>query len=162
MQLSLYSDYALRLLMKLALDPDRLVTIQEVADAYGISRNHLMKIAYALGQHGFITTLRGRRGGLKLARPAEEIGLGEVIRATEESLVLVECFDPETNTCVLAPRCQLKGILAEALDAFLAVLDRYSLADLVRQPELLRACMIPSLTIGEEALHGQRAPRHGN
>lgn len=159
MQLSLYSDYALRLLMRLALDPGRLVTIQEVADSYGISRNHLMKIAYALGQHGFITTLRGRRGGLKLARPAEEIGLGEVVRVTEDSLDLVECFNAQTNSCVLAPHCQLKGILGEALEAFLAVLDRYSLADLTRQPALLAACMIPAQPVREEGLHGQRDPR---
>lgn len=159
MQLSLYSDYALRLLMRLAVEPDRLVTIQEVSDSYGISRNHLMKIAYALGQHGFITTLRGRRGGLKLAHPPEQIGLGGVVRATEDSLTLVECFNAETNSCVLAPCCQLKGILGEALEAFLAVLDRYSLADLVRQPDLLRACMIPPLAIKEEALHGQHDPR---
>lgn len=150
MQLSFYSDYALRLLMRLALDPGRMVTIQEVADAYGISRNHLMKIAYELGQHGLILTFRGRKGGLQLGRPAEDISLGEVIRATEESLALVECFDAERNRCVLSPCCQLKGVLQEALQAFLTVLDRYSLADLTRQPELLRACMITSVQDNEE------------
>lgn len=138
MQLTRYSDYALRLLMRLALDPERLVTIQEVAADYGISRNHLMKIALDLGRHGFIETVRGRGGGLRLGRPAAQIRLGDVVRATEDSFGLVECFDGDHNQCVITGACRLRGALREALQAFLASLDRYTLADLVARPAALR------------------------
>lgn len=138
MQLTRHSDYALRLLMRLALQPDGIVTIQEVAEAYGISRNHLMKIALELGRHGFIETLRGRGGGLRLGQPAAEIRVGAVLRATEDSFALVECFDAEHNRCVITGACRLRGALREALEAFLEVLDGYTLADLVAQPHALR------------------------
>ena len=129
MRLTTYTDYGLRLLMYVALKGGELATIQEVADAYGISKNHLMKVAYNLGQHGYLETVRGRGGGLRLARRPEKIGLGDVIRRMEDDFALVECFEP-TNTCCIAPACRLKGILGEALKAYLAVLDRYTLADL--------------------------------
>lgn len=138
MQLTRHSDYALRLLMRLALDPERVVTIQEVSEAYGISRNHLMKIALELGRHGFIETLRGRGGGLRLGKAPSEIGLGAVVRATEDSFALVECFDVAHNRCVITGACRLRGALREALEAFLAVLDGYTLADLVSRPAALR------------------------
>lgn len=138
MQLTRYSDYALRLLMRLALQPDALVTIQEAAEAYGISRNHLMKIALELGRHGFIETVRGRGGGLRLARPAAEIRVGAVLRMTEDSFALVECFDVDHNRCVITGACRLRGALREALQAFIEVLDGYTLADLVAQPDALR------------------------
>lgn len=145
MQLTRHSDYALRLLMRLALEPDGLVTIQEVSAAYGISRNHLMKIALGLGRHGFIETLRGRGGGLRLARPPAEIGVGAVLRTTEDSFALVECFDGAHNRCVITGACRLRGALREALQAFLAVLDGYTLADLVAQPDVLRRHLNPPL-----------------
>lgn len=138
MQLTLHTDYALRLLMLLAIEPDKLHTIEETALRYDISRNHLMKITQTLVQGGFIESLRGRGGGLRLARAAESINLGAIVRATEDNFALVECFDREQNTCVIASACGLRGPLEEALQAFLAVLNRYSLGDLVKSPRTLR------------------------
>ena len=141
MRLTLHTDYALRLMMLLAMEPDQRHTIEEVARRYGISRNHLMKVAQTLVQAGFIAALRGRGGGLRLELPAGAINLGAVVRATEDSFALVECFDRERNTCVVSPACGLRGLrgpLDEALRAFLAVLDRYSLADLVANPGSVR------------------------
>ena len=138
MRLTLHTDYALRLMMLLAMEPDHRHTIEEVARRYGISRNHLMKVAQTLVQAGFIGALRGRGGGLRLELPASAINLGAVVRATEDSFALVECFDRERNTCVVSPACGLRGPLDEALRAFLAVLDRYSLADLVANPGSVR------------------------
>lgn len=138
MRLTLHTDFALRLLMLLAIEPDTLHTIEEVARRYGISRNHLMKVAQTLVQAGFLQSVRGRGGGLRLSRPANHINLGAVVRATEDSLALVECFDRASNTCIVAPACGLRGPLEDALGAFLAVLDRYSLADLVAKPATFR------------------------
>ena len=129
MRLTTYTDYGLRLLMYVALKDDELATIQEVADAYGISKNHLMKVAYNLGLGGYLDTVRGRGGGLRLARPPETINLGDVVRRMEDDFALVECFEP-TNVCSITRACRLKGILGEALKAYLSVLDKYSLADL--------------------------------
>jgi Rrf2 family nitric oxide-sensitive transcriptional repressor len=131
-QLTLYSDYSLRTLIHLAVAPDRWVTIDEIARAYGISKAHLMKVAHQLGVSGWIETARGRGGGLRLAREPREIGIGDVIRTTEENLDLVECFAPDGN-CPITPACGLRPVLGEALAAFLAVLDRYTLADLVER-----------------------------
>lgn len=139
MRLTSYSDYSLRLLMYAAVKRDGLVTVQAAADAYGISRNHLMKVAYELGRHGYLETVRGRGGGLRLARAPEAIGLGTLLRLTEEDFRIVECFDPAANTCAIARCCRLKGILGEATAAFLAVMDKYTLADLTgRNPALAR------------------------
>ena len=138
MHLTLHTDYALRLLMLLAMEPDHLHTIEEVAQRYSISRNHLMKVTQTLVQAGFVESLRGRSGGLRLGRSAAAINIGGVVRATEDGFALVECFEKERNTCVVASACGLRGPLAEALSAFLAVLDRYSLADLIRNPASLR------------------------
>jgi Rrf2 family nitric oxide-sensitive transcriptional repressor len=138
MRLTMHTDFALRLLMLLALEPDTLHTIEEVATRYHISKNHLMKVAQTLAQQGFIDSVRGRGGGLRLAKPAERINLGAVVRSTEDSLVLVECFARETNTCIVASACGLRGPLDEALSAFFAVLGRYSLADLVANPATQR------------------------
>jgi len=139
MRLTLHTDYALRLLMLLALEPGRLHTIQETARRYGISRNHLMKVALTLVKAGFVESNRGRSGGLRLSRPAERVGLGAVVRATEDNFNLVECFDRDSNTCVIAPACGLRAPLHEASAAFLAVLDRYTLADLLAGPRALRS-----------------------
>lgn len=138
MRLTLHTDYSLRLLMLLAMEPDTLHTIEEVAQRYDISRNHLMKVVQTLAQAGFVQSLRGRSGGLRLAQPAARINLGAVVRATEDNFALVECFDRERNTCVVAPACGLRGPIEEALQAFLGVLDRYSLADLIKNPSSLR------------------------
>ncbi|MDO9369373.1 MAG: Rrf2 family transcriptional regulator [Sphingopyxis sp.] len=128
MQLTRFTDYSIRVLIHVASRRDgELSSIQEIADAYDISRNHLMKVVVDLGRAGFLETIRGRGGGLRLGRPAETINLGALVRHTEQSLQLVDC-----STCLIAPACVLPRILAEATRAFLAVLDRYTLADLLR------------------------------
>jgi Rrf2 family nitric oxide-sensitive transcriptional repressor len=134
----MHTDFALRLLMLLALEPDTLHTIEEVATRYHISKNHLMKVAQTLVQKGFVESVRGRSGGLRLAKSAERINLAAVVRTTEDSLTLVECFDRETNTCLVAPACGLRGPLDEALAAFFGVLNKYSLADLIANPATYR------------------------
>lgn len=141
MRLTAYTDYALRLLMLLALRGERATTIGDVAERYGISRNHLMKIAHQLGQSGLVKTTRGRGGGLRLARDPARIGLGEIVRLTEEGFALVECFEATGGRCAITPACRLQSVLSEALAAFLAVLDRYTLADLVERPARLRALL---------------------
>lgn len=142
MKLTFYSDYSLRLLMYVSMKRETLVTIQEVADAYGISKNHLMKVAFELGRKGFLETVRGRGGGLRLARAPEKIGVGEVVRAMEEDFTMVECFDPKANQCVITGPCRLRGALSRALKAYFAVLDEYTLADLAEQnPVLTRVLM---------------------
>ncbi len=139
MRLSFYSDYSLRLLMYLAVRQGALITIQEVADVYRISKNHLTKVAYDLGRAGFLETVRGRKGGIRLAKKPAEIGLGELLRVTETDLGPVECFNAKTNSCILAGPCRLKGILAGAFSAYFEVLDRYTLADLTdKHPTLSR------------------------
>lgn len=132
MRFTRYTDYALRVLMYLGLKaPGELATIREIGERYGISQNHLMKVVHRLGQEGYVETLRGRQGGLRLARDPAAINIGEVVRRCEDDLRLVECFDPATNSCPIAPVCALPALLDEALAAFLAVLDRHSLADLL-------------------------------
>ncbi len=139
MRLTLHTDYALRLLMVIAAEPDRRHTIAEIAHRYGISRNHLTKVALTLVQAGFVDAQRGRGGGLALARPAAAIRLGDVVRATEEDFALVECFAPATNACTITAACGLRAPLRAAIDAFLAELDRHSLADIIGGPRGARS-----------------------
>ncbi|WP_298351311.1 Rrf2 family transcriptional regulator [Rhodoblastus sp.] len=134
MRLMSFTDFALRMLMYAAAREDRLVTIEEIANLFDISRGHLMKVANALTRAGLMTAVRGRSGGLRLSRPPEKIGLGEVIRAIEPDFALVECFG-EDDQCLITRRCRLRGILHEGLDAFNAVLDKYTLADLMLRPK---------------------------
>jgi Rrf2 family nitric oxide-sensitive transcriptional repressor len=134
MRLTNFSDYALRLLMYVAARDDRLVTIEEVAEVYGISRAHLMKVANHLTRAGYLKAVRGRAGGLMLALPPEQIRLGDVVRETEPDFTLAECFSPE-GCCVITPDCRLRVAFREALAAFSATLDRYTLADLTLTPE---------------------------
>ncbi|HKI61069.1 MAG TPA: Rrf2 family transcriptional regulator [Mariprofundaceae bacterium] len=129
MQLTLYTDYSLRVLMYLASHNDRRVTITEMADAYQISRNHLVKVVHQLSQNGWITTIRGKSGGMHLAFPPEQINIGTVVRQTEPHMNLLECFDKENNQCSISPVCHLKRILYQARRAFNEVLDQHSLAD---------------------------------
>jgi len=138
MRLNVQTDYALRLLMHLAVNTGRLVTIQEAADRFGISKNHLMKLANALACDGFVDAVRGRRGGLRLARPAAAITVGEVVRRMENDFAVVECFQAGSNECLITPACRLKGVLHRAVDAFLAELDRCTLDELVHTNEPLR------------------------
>lgn len=139
MRLTVYSDYSLRLLMYLAVRPEGLATIPEVAKAYNISANHLMKVVHQLGQAGYIETVRGRSGGMRLGRAPEEIGLGELIRHTEPDMDIVPCFQPDNQDCPLRRACRLKGALDRARLAFLGVLDEYTLADLTSAPGPMRS-----------------------
>ena len=132
MRLTTYTDYSFRVLMRLALHPDDLVTIADIARVYRISEHHLMKVVHQLGIAGYIETVRGHGGGLRLARAPEEIKIGEVVRRTEPDFGLVACFRKD-ESCVIAPACTLSRVLDEALEAFLAVLDRYTLADLLEK-----------------------------
>ncbi|MCE3257476.1 Rrf2 family nitric oxide-sensitive transcriptional repressor [Nitrobacter vulgaris] len=130
MRLTTYSDYALRVLMYLALRSDGLSTIAEIAGSYKISEAHLMKVVHQLGVAGYIETVRGRGGGLRLAKPAETIGLAEVIRTTEPDMAIVSCLKPLNAPCMINPSCVLKRALERAQRAFMEVLEGYTLADL--------------------------------
>jgi Rrf2 family nitric oxide-sensitive transcriptional repressor len=141
MQLTLYTDYSLRVLLYLGLKPRRMATITDIAQSYGISRNHLVKVVHNLATQGFIHSTRGRGGGITLARPAAEINIGDVVRHTEVSFDLVECFDRERNTCPIAAACILKSALHEAQRAFMGVLDRYTLADVLENKDWLRSVL---------------------
>ena len=141
MRLTVYTDYSLRVLMYLAVHAEPRPTIAQIATSYGVSRNHLMKVVHALGLAGYIETVRGKGGGLRLARRPEDIGLGEVVRRTEPDLALVPCFDPEGGGCAITPACRLRSALHQAQAAFLKVLDGYSLADLVENRAALEALL---------------------
>lgn len=136
MRLTQWTDFTLRVLMYCAASRQRAqpVTISEIADSHGISRSHLTKIVQELGARGWLETTRGRGGGVRLLKPASEIGLGEVVRATETDFAMVECFDPTSNRCRLSTHCRLKGVLHQATQSYLAVLDGVTLADLVAAP----------------------------
>lgn len=134
MQLTIFTDYGLRTLMFLASRPDRLCSVKEVAEAYGISRNHLVKVVHRLAQLGYIESSKGKGGGIKLAKAPEKLKLGELVRALEPHMNIVECFSRETNTCRIAPTCRLKHYLSDAQQAFLSSLDKRTLADTVVQP----------------------------
>lgn len=134
MRLMNFSDYALRVLMYAGSTEKPLITIDETARFYGISRAHLKKVVNALTRSGHLKAVRGRSGGLTLGKPASEIGIGEVIRLTEPDFELVECFTA-SNRCAITHCCRLRGALHEALDAFVKSLDRYTLADLILRPE---------------------------
>lgn len=146
MQLTLYTDYALRTLIYLALTNDT-ATITEIADRYNISRNHLVKVVHNLGKLGYITTTRGRQGGLRLAHAPSKINIGEVVRRTEPNFHLVECFDREKDACAITPGCRLKGVLNEAFHAFTDVLDRYTLEDITRNKKQLRELLTMTGTV---------------
>lgn len=130
MRLTLYTDYSLRVLIYLALQKNRLSSIREIAEVYHISESHLMKVVQGLAHFGYITALRGRGGGLKLAKSPNEIGIGDVVRRTEDDEAFVECF-MEGSDCRIAGSCRLEHLLRDALAAFFAVLDQYTLADLL-------------------------------
>ena len=142
MRLTMMSDYALRVLLYAAAHPDRLVTIDETQEAYAISRGHLMKIVGVLAGAGILRSQRGRAGGFTLGRAPEDIRLGDVLRLTEPDFDMVECLTP-ANACGLTARCRLPGVVSEALDAFMAVMDRHSLADLILHPQAFGAMTTP-------------------
>lgn len=137
MRVSTYSDYALRVLMQAALRRPARITVDEVADAFGISRHHLVKVVHDLGQHGYLATWRGIGGGFTLALPPEKIRVGDIVRLGEESETVIDCKDRLGRRCQIFPACRLKGVLDEAAAAFFAVLDSYTLRDLLGQASTL-------------------------
>ena len=143
MRLTAFTDYSLRVLIYLATDPDRRSTIADIAQAFAISQNHLTKVAHFLGQQGWVSTVRGKGGGLQLALDPARIGVGEVVRRAEGADHPAECFDRQQNRCRITRICRLSGVLAEATRAFHAALDRHTLADLVHN----RAALAPLLHI---------------
>jgi Rrf2 family nitric oxide-sensitive transcriptional repressor len=132
MQLSLHADFALRVLIYLGTHRNRLVTTQEISSAYCISKHHLVRVVQTLAEQGYVDVHAGRSGGVILARKPDQIRLGDVVRSAEPNMRLVECFDRETNTCPIASVCALKGMLNEAMNAFLASLNQYTIADVLQ------------------------------
>lgn len=160
MRLAEYTDYTLRVLMYCAAHPDELVTIGELAERHGLSKNHLMKVVNDLARQGLLETTRGRGGGLRLLKDPASIRIGDVVRASETDFRLVECFDAGTNLCTLTPTCRLKHVFSAALKAYFKELDAASLADITvaaprpgrveRRPDRERTVLAPL-----------PAPRHG-
>ena len=138
MRLTRFTDYSLRVLMYLAARPGQSATISEIAAAFAISESHLSKVVHHLGKNRLLSNARGRGGGLALGRPAARINIGAVVRAAEAGSALVECFDARTNHCAITPACGLRDVLAEALAALYATLDKYTLADITRNRPRLR------------------------
>ncbi|MCL4779386.1 MAG: Rrf2 family transcriptional regulator [Gammaproteobacteria bacterium] len=151
MRLTTFTDYNLRVLIYLAIQPGKRATIAEIATAFRISESHLMKVVHFLGKQGFLDNVRGKGGGLMLARPPEEINVGAIVQLTEADALLAECFDDDHNACVITRVCQLRTVLGEAAQAFNAVLSRYTIADLIStRPQLARILSIPIEVIGRK------------
>ncbi|MGF6777566.1 RrF2 family transcriptional regulator [Paraburkholderia sp. GAS334] len=148
MRLTDYTDYSVRVMLYLAVRRDGLSTIQDISDAYGISKNHLMKVVQRLGELGWIETLRGRNGGLRLVERSESLTIGQIVRATERDLALVACFAAGQHAerdgkpcCVIQSQCGLKGVLEAARDAFFAELDRHTIGELAQPAAPLAALL---------------------
>ncbi|NHN93830.1 Rrf2 family transcriptional regulator [Acetobacter sicerae] len=140
MKLTLQTDYALRALIYLGVRTERLCSIREISEAYGISEAHMVKVVHKLGQGGFAETLRGRNGGLRLGRAAEDIVIGDVVCYFEENMALLACLEngAAANLCKLMPACRLRGVLNQATQAMMAVLNDCTLADLITPFEIAR------------------------
>jgi Rrf2 family nitric oxide-sensitive transcriptional repressor len=147
MRLTSFTDYTLRSLMVLGMNRDKLVTIQDIADLHGISKNHLTKVIHQLGASGLVETVRGRNGGLRLNREPEEINIGDVVRDSESDFHIAECFGSEPGECAFLSNCALKGKLGAATEAFLKVLDGVTLADILPP------------TPGEQPIHLHLTPK---
>lgn len=144
MHITRYTDYALRVLIYLAVNKNDLATISEIAESYNISKNHLMKIVQELNAKGYLLAIRGKNGGIKLNAEPDEINIGKLVREIESDTKLVECFGTN-NQCVITPSCQLKQVFAQALESFFATLDKYTLQELVepkKQPGLIKLLSI--------------------
>lgn len=152
MRLNLATDYGLRVLMYLLARPDERARVEAMAETFAVSSHHLTKVVQRLSRAGFVTTHRGRSGGIVLERAPEEINLGDVIRALEADFALVECFLEEGNSCCLSPACRLRGVIGEALDAFMGTFSKYTLADL--QAPGLGHLLALSASPGEATRHG--------
>ncbi|MGP5307353.1 Rrf2 family transcriptional regulator [Vreelandella alkaliphila] len=148
MHLTRFTDYSIRVLIFLAVKGEERSTINEIAETFDISRNHLMKVVQELSQKNYVTAIRGKNGGLLLTRDPSTIVLGKLVREMEHGMELVECFHSHNN-CIITPSCQLQPILNEALSAFLAVLDRYTLADVLsnRYPQLAGLMRISTVNV---------------
>jgi len=141
MKLTAFTDYSLRVLVYLAAQPGQRATIAEIATAFDVSEHHLTKVVHFLGKTGWLANVRGKGGGMELGELPERIGVGEVVRQTEGHAVVAECFAAEGGHCCLTPVCRLRGVLGEAVEAFYAVLDRYTLADLVHNRKQLASIL---------------------
>jgi len=144
MHITRYTDFSLRVLIYLAVQGDRLSTIKEIAESYDISKNHLMKIVHQLNRKGYIETVRGKNGGMRLQMAPRDINIGILVRETEEDLNIVECFSAK-DACKISPVCGLRGMFGEAMDAFLKTLDQYTLEDVIpraHRTQLLRILQI--------------------
>ena len=142
MRLTMYTDFSLRVLIFLGTKKrEEISTVQEISDTYSISKNHLTKVVHELGKMGLVETIRGRGGGIRLKMEPEDINVGELVRKTEDDFHLVECFNSESVGCILSPACKLKGALYEALAAYLAVLDKYTIADFIVNKDELAAIL---------------------
>jgi Rrf2 family nitric oxide-sensitive transcriptional repressor len=137
MKLTAFTDYSLRVLMFLAAEPERRATIGQISTAFSISDSHLTKVVHFLSRTGWVATARGKDGGVTLSRSADQVIVGQVVRDTEGAAIPAECFDPPHQTCAISDCCQLRVVLAEAASAFYAVLDRYTLADITKNREML-------------------------
>lgn len=146
MKLTSFSNYTMRILMVAAMRDPALTTIQDVADGFGIAKSHLVKCVHQLGAWGYLITVRGNRGGFRLARTAATITLGEIIRRTEEGFSIAECFDPASNRCPLIDQCRLRPALQRATDAFLTTLDGITLADITDNDADLLPLLAPPLS----------------
>lgn len=144
MKLTAFTDYSLRVLIYLASQPRQRATIAGIASSFGVSEHHLTKVVHFLGRTGWLANVRGKGGGLELAKPPELISVGEVVRQTEGAVVPAECFSEDGGDCSIARVCRLRGVLGEAVDAFYAVLDRYTLADLVHNRQSLARVLFMS------------------
>lgn len=133
MRLTAFTDYTLRTLMYLAIHRDKLATVHDIAELHHISQNHLTKVVHQLGLTGVIETVRGRNGGFRLNKEPADINIGEVVRSSESDFFMAECFDQDHDTCIYSPACMLKGVLSDATSAYLAVLDKVTLEQLVQK-----------------------------
>lgn len=138
MEVSMHADYGFRVMMYLALSDHKLVQISLISDAYGISEHHLVKVIQRLTKLGYVQAIRGRNGGVRLAMAPDKINLGRVFRQMEPSLRLLECFNLATNTCPIVKFCSLSQVFGEALEAYLKVLDRKTLASILVKKQPLR------------------------
>ncbi|MFA0813396.1 RrF2 family transcriptional regulator [Microbulbifer epialgicus] len=150
MKITRFTDYSLRVLMYLAVQDQDLVTIRGVAERYGISKNHLMKVVQELNAKGYLIATRGKYGGIRLSRAPEHINVGQLVRSMEKDSTLVECFGPN-NQCVITPACQLKQMFAEAMESFFTCLDQYTLADLILDSSRHALVNILAIPVGIES-----------
>jgi Rrf2 family nitric oxide-sensitive transcriptional repressor len=154
MHLTRQADYSLRVLLYLALHPDEVVPVGAIAAAYRVSAHHLAKVAQLLGKRGYVELRRGQTGGLRLLADPKLVRIGDVVRETEPSFELLECFNAETNTCPLDPSCALKGVFRQAERRFLEALDQYTIADMVRRPQAILSVLKPAGGAARAAARG--------